>query len=182
MKNTANLITIGRIALIPVFMWAMLSGRPFSGSLALAVFLIASLSDLADGYIARHLNQVSNFGKFMDPLADKLLIASALFLFVENGQMASWAAMIVIAREFAVTSLRLVAMSGGKVISAGPAGKIKTCVQIACVALMLTGWRTLPVLRGATLNDAAVWLMVLVTVWSGISYFVEHRAVFFGKA
>lgn len=179
MKNTANIITMIRIALIPVFMWTVFSPMPYSGVIALCIFILASLSDGIDGYVARRYNQVTNFGKFIDPLADKLLVTSALFIFVEKGQMGSWAAMIIVAREFAVTSLRVVAMSEGTVISAGMSGKIKTFVQIICITVMLTGWAAVPVLsQHVTVGILAGWIMVAVTLWSGIVYFKEHREVF----
>ncbi len=179
MKNTANMITMARIALIPVFMWAVFSSFPYSGVVALGIFIVASLSDGVDGYVARHYNQVTTFGKFIDPLADKLLVTSALFIFVEKGQMGSWAAMLIVAREFAVTSLRVVAMSEGTVVSAGISGKIKTFVQIICITIMLTSWAAVPVLsQSVTVGILAGWVMVAVTLWSGFVYFHEHRALF----
>ena len=107
MKTTANKITMFRIALIPVFLILAYTGHLY---VALAVYIIACLSDVADGYIARHYNQVSDFGKFMDPLADKMLVLSAMCFFVENGQMPGWCVAIVLFREFAVSGLRLIAV------------------------------------------------------------------------
>ena len=175
----ASMITLTRIALIPAFMWAMLSGHPYSAVLALLIFIIASITDGVDGYVARRFNQVTTFGKFIDPLADKLLVTSALLLFVQFGQMSAVAAMIIIAREFLVTSLRTVAMAEGQVIPTGWEGKLKTTVQIVCIAFLL--------IRRSVANQfpdpsevwdlTAVWLMVAVTVWSGVAYLYRHRDV-----
>ena len=120
-KTTANKITMARMVLIPVFLVLAYTGHMMW---ALAVYIIACLSDFADGYIARHYNQVSDFGKFLDPLADKLLVTAAMLVFVQWGRMPAWAVMIVLTREFAVSGLRMVAASGGKVLAAGGSGKI----------------------------------------------------------
>jgi len=176
-KNTANAITLTRIALIPVFMLFMYFNTAYSHWIALAIFIAASLSDFLDGYIARKYNQVSNFGKIIDPLADKLLIVSALLVLIEFGTLPSWAAMIIITREFAVTSLRVVAVSEGRVIAAGISGKIKTVMQIICVGLLLTPAADLSASMGITLGGLAVLLMVLVTVWSGFDYFISNRDI-----
>ena len=124
--TTASKITIARVALIPVVLLLMYIDFPGHMYWALAVFIIASCSDFVDGYIARHYNQVSNFGKFVDPLADKLLVISVMLVYVDWGYMPAWAAIIVVARELCVTGLRLVAVEGGKVIAAAWSGKIKT--------------------------------------------------------
>ena len=104
---------------------------------AFGVFVLASLSDFVDGYIARHYNQVTDFGKFMDPLADKLLVVSAMLMFVEQHQMPAWALLLVVAREFAVTGLRLIAVDNGRVIAAAWSGKIKTASTMVAICLML---------------------------------------------
>ena len=124
--TTASKITVVRMILIPVvlvLMYADFTGHMYC---ALAVFIIASVSDFVDGYIARHYNQVTNFGKFIDPLADKLLVISVMLVFVDFELMPAWVAIIVVARELAITSLRLIAVEGGKVIAAAWSGKIKT--------------------------------------------------------
>ena len=105
--NTANKLTLSRVIMIPLFLVVLYLGFPFSQYVALAIFILASVTDFVDGYIARHYNQVTDFGKFMDPLADKLLVMAALLWFVETGRFPAWALLIVIAREFAVTALRL---------------------------------------------------------------------------
>ena len=138
---------------------------------ALAVFIIASCSDFVDGYIARHYNQVSNFGKFVDPLADKLLVISVMLVYVDWGYMPAWAAIIVVARELCVTGLRLVAVEGGKVIAAAWSGKIKTASTMVCFCLMM-----LPVPEFVI---SVCWIIVvLTTVYSGVEYFIKNADVF----
>lgn len=175
--TTASKITLARIALIPFFIVAALMDFSGHNYVALAIFIFAALTDSLDGYVARHYNQISTFGKFIDPLADKLLVFAALLIFVENGQMASWACMIVIAREFAVTGLRLVAMEDGTVIAAGFSGKLKTALSMVCICIMLLpGIYGFKVFSLLTVNDICVALIVLVTVYSGVEYFVVNRA------
>lgn len=169
--TTANKLTILRIALIPVFLGILYVGFPGSNLWALGVFIIASLTDLADGYIARHYNQVTNFGKFMDPLADKMLVMSAMCWFVEKGQMPGWALAIVLFREFAVSGMRLVAVEQGKVIAAGMSGKVKTASTMVCLCLMLFGipeW----------LNTVCIAVIVITTIYSGAEYFIKNADVF----
>lgn len=175
--NLANKLTALRIALIPVFLVLLYWGFPGANYCALAVFIVASLTDLADGYIARHYNQITNIGKFMDPLADKMLVLSAMCIFIENGQMPAWAVAIVLLREFGVSGLRLIAVEQGKVIAAARAGKIKTACTMVCLGLMLV----LPLVDlpfAETLNALCVAVILVTTVVSGIQYFVVNRAVF----
>jgi len=162
--TTASKITLVRIALIPVFFATMLTGHPI---ISIVVFAVASLTDFVDGYVARHFNQVSNFGKFVDPLADKLLVTAAMLIFVEWGMMPSWALMIVLTREFAVTGLRLVAVENGRVIAAAMSGKIKTAATMVCIMLMIWG---LPAIG----NTICVWIIVITTLVSGIEYFMKN--------
>lgn len=169
--NTPNKITLLRVLMIPIFMIAMLSSFSYSNVAALIIFVLASITDGIDGYVARKNNQVTSFGKFMDPLADKLLVTSAMLIFIQWGQMPSWAAMIIIAREFAVTGLRLIAVAEGQVIAAGMSGKIKTVVSIVGICFMLTPLHSYELLGGFTVDNLAVALMVITTVWSGIDYF-----------
>jgi CDP-diacylglycerol--glycerol-3-phosphate 3-phosphatidyltransferase len=165
---------MARIALIPVFFVVMMLNFPYSELVALIIFALASITDSVDGYIARKYNQVSTFGKFVDPLADKLLVVSAILIFVERGQMTAWAAMIIVAREFAVTGLRLVAVEGGLVIAAGISGKIKTAVSVVAICIMLTALRDIIIFSGFTLNGLCVLLMVVTTIYSGVEYFVKN--------
>ena len=162
MNTTANKITIFRIVLIPVFLVLAYTGLKYW---ALAVYIIACLSDVADGYIARHYNQVSNFGKFVDPLADKMLVLSAMCFFIENGQMPGWAVAIVLFREFAVSGLRLIAVARS--------GKIKTgCTMVGLGAMLVFG-QQYPVV-----NLVCYILIIVTTVYSGVEYFVANRDVF----
>lgn len=169
--TTASKITLVRVALIPLFMLFMYLSGGVSGLymwLALAVFIIASVTDYIDGQIARKCNQVSDFGKFLDPLADKLLTIAAMTMFCEWGKFPAWALMLVLTREFAVTGLRLVAVGKGKVIAAGWSGKVKTAsTMIGLCALMAfpsVGW----------LNLVVMVMIVVTTVYSGIEYFVQN--------
>ena len=169
--TTASKITIVRVILIPVVVALMY--LDFAGHMywALLVFAVASVSDFVDGYIARHCNQVTNFGKFLDPLADKLLVISVMLVYVDTGLFPAWAAMIVIALELGVTGLRLVSVDGGKVIAAAWSGKIKTASTMVCFILLM-----LPV---PDWTVTACWIVVLATtVYSGIEYFVKNVSVF----
>ena len=132
--TTANKITLFRVILIPVFLILLYTGAKWA---ALAVYIVACISDTVDGYIARHYNQVTDFGKFMDPLADKILVLSAMCWFIEVGQMPGWLVAIVLFREFAVSGLRLIAVERGRVIAAVWSGKIKTTVTMVGIIAML---------------------------------------------
>ena len=170
MNTTANKITMFRIVLIPVFLVLAYTGLKYW---ALAVYIIACLSDVADGYIARHYNQVSNFGKFVDPLADKMLVLSAMCFFIENGQMPGWAVAIVLFREFAVSGLRLIAVEQSRVIAAARSGKIKTgCTMVGLGAMLVFG-QQYPVV-----NLVCYILIIVTTIYSGVEYFVANRDVF----
>ena len=166
--TTANKITIFRVILVPVLLVLMYWDFPGHMYWSLAVFILASVSDFADGYIARHYNQVSDFGKFMDPLADKLLVISAMLMFVSWGTMPAWALLIVVAREFAVTGLRRVAVDNGRVIAAAWSGKIKTATTMVCICLMML-WNV------SWLNILCWVLIVATTVYSGCEYFYKNR-------
>jgi len=132
---------------------------------------VACLTDWLDGYIARHYNQVSDFGKFMDPLADKCLVVAALCWFVENGQMAGWVLAVVLLREFAVSGMRLVAVEKGRVIAAGWSGKVKTASTMVCICLMLFG------IPGWAERVCEV-IILATTVYSGVEYFAKNLDVF----
>ena len=168
MNTTANKITVLRIILVPVFMVLLYLGQTYW---ALAVYIIACVSDFVDGKIARKYNQITDFGKFMDPLADKVLVIAAMLWFVEAGLMPAWALLIVIFREFAVSGLRLVAVDNGRVIAAGWSGKVKTASTMVCICLML-----LPI--PALLNTLCVAVIVVTTIYSGCEYFIKNRDVF----
>ncbi|MDE6898398.1 MAG: CDP-diacylglycerol--glycerol-3-phosphate 3-phosphatidyltransferase, partial [Lawsonibacter sp.] len=143
---------------------------PYANYWALAIFAAASITDTLDGYIARHYNQITDFGKFMDPLADKCLVTAAMLWFVEVGQMPAWALLIVIVREFGVSGLRMVAADKGRVIAAGWSGKVKTAATMVCVILMLL---PLPEI----VNQICTAVIVLTTIYSGVEYFMKNADI-----
>ena len=169
MNTTANKITMVRVVLIPVFLVLCYLDHRVA---ATVVFIIASLSDLLDGYIARHYNQISNFGKFMDPLADKMLVLSAMCFLVEKGQMPGWVVAVILFREFAVSGLRLIAAERHRVIAAAWSGKIKTtCTMVGlCFVLVFTQYEWLNIFVSA--------VILVTTVYSGIEYFWKNKDVF----
>ena len=148
--NTANKLTLLRVLLIPVFLVVLYLQFPFHMYYALAVFILASVTDFVDGYIARHYNMITDFGKFMDPLADKMLV--------------------MVVREFAVTGLRLIAVERGRVIAAAWSGKIKTASTMVCICIML-------VFHNLTLDVVCVAIILATTIYSGIEYFVKNKDV-----
>ena len=169
--TTASKITLIRVAMIPVYMVLMYLSGGASGLwlwLALGVFILASLTDYVDGQIARKCNQVSDFGKFLDPLADKLLTIAAMTMLCQWGRMPAWALMLVLTREFAVTGLRLVAVGKGKVIAAGWSGKVKTASTMiglcAVMAFPTLGW----------LDLIVNVIIIVTTIYSGIEYFAQN--------
>lgn len=169
--TTASKITLIRVAFIPLYMVFMYlsGGEPVIWMwLSLGVFILASLTDYIDGQIARKYNQVSDFGKFLDPLADKLLTIAAMTMFCQWGRMPAWALMIVLTREFAVTGLRLVAVGKGTVIAAGWSGKVKT----ASTMIGLCAWMAFPTI--GWLGFAITIMIVITTVYSGIEYFIQN--------
>ena len=168
--NLPNKLTLLRILLIPVFMVVLYWGFPGANYAALAIFIVASFTDMLDGKIARKYHLVTDFGKFADPLADKMLTTAAMLWFVENGQMAAWALLIVVCREFAVSGLRMLAADKGKVIAAGWSGRVKAASTMVCIVLMFLHIAPL-------LNTLCVWVIVLTTLYSGVEYFLMNRDV-----
>lgn len=172
--NLPNLITMARIFLVPFFLYAVLTRLQIGGLIAAAIFVLAAASDGVDGYLARRNKEVTRLGKFLDPLADKLLISAALIALVELGHISTWVAMVIIGREMAVTGLRALAAAEGNVIAAGPWGKAKTVFQIIfIVTIILAG--ALP--EGLWLQRLAdwlamplLWIAMALTIWSGIDY------------
>lgn len=167
----ASKITLVRVAFIPAFMVLMYlsGGCPNIWMwISLGVFVVASLTDYVDGYIARKYNQVSDFGKFLDPLADKLLTIAAMTMFCQWGSFPAWALMVVLCREFAVTGLRLVAVGKGTVIAAGWSGKVKTASTMLGLCFMMAfptvGW----------LHTLVMAIIVITTVYSGVEYFSQN--------
>ena len=190
--NLANKLTMLRIFLVPLFLvFIAVQGIPYGTFIATFIFIIASLTDQLDGYIARSRNQVTTFGKFMDPLADKLLVTAALISLVEMQVIPSWAAVIIIAREFAVSGLRTLAASEGKVIAASYWGKVKTVIQIiAIVALLIqvsvasSEYFTSLVIGNLFMElslkylpNIFLLLAVVATILSGIDYFNKNKKV-----
>ena len=178
--NTANKITLFRVILIPLFLLVCYLDFPYHLPVALAIFILASLSDFLDGYIARHRNQVTDFGKFMDPIADKVLVISAMVMFVSWGRMPAWILVVVIARELAasfssdcrsaVSALRMIAVDNGRVIAAGWSGKVKTASTMVCICIML-------LLCIQPLDWVCNGVILVTTAYSGIEYFVKNRDV-----
>ena len=166
--NLPNKLTILRIVLILPFLLVLYLDVPYAQYIALAIFIIASLTDLLDGKIARKNGLVTDFGKFADPLADKMLVTAAMLWFVERGLMPGWALLIVIVREFSVSGLRMVASDKGRVIAAGWSGKVKTASTMVCIVLMF-----LPI--PPVVNTLCVAVIVATTIWSGVEYFVKNR-------
>lgn len=177
--NLANKLTMIRIFLVPIFLIFMVAKIPYGREVATIIFIVASLTDKLDGYIARSRNQITNFGKFMDPLADKLLVTAALVSLVELQIVPSWVAMIIIAREFAVSGLRTIAASEGKVIAASFWGKIKTVIQIIAIitALLNLSYEKIsyinPILN--MLTNIFMAAAVIITIISGVDYFVKNK-------
>ena len=173
--NLPNKITIFRVCMIPVFLVFMLvPGIPYGNYIATAVFAIACASDALDGYIARKNNLVTNFGKFMDPIADKLLVCSALICFAELSYMPAWMVIVIIAREFIINGFRLIASDNGVVIAASYWGKFKTIAQmIMCILLIVQ----LPFAWVDVLEQIFIWLSLILTVVSLCEYVWKNRDV-----
>ena len=172
--NLPNKLTVFRCVLVPFFV-AFLLGSGGTGPArfaALAVFVIASLTDFLDGYIARSQNLVTDFGKFMDPLADKVLVNSALVCFVGMGRLSPWVLIVILTREFIISGFRLIAAEKGVVIAANMWGKVKTTVQMICVIVMTLN---LPQLK--LVEEILIWAMTLLTVVSLCVYLKENKAL-----
>lgn len=187
--NLPNKITISRICLIPLFLIIMLfpfswgdvtllgTTMPITHLIGALVFIFASATDWVDGYYARKLNLVTNFGKFLDPLADKLLVSAALIVLVELGFAPSWIVIIIISREFAVTGLRLLLAEGGEVVAANMLGKIKTWAQIVAISALLLH-NIIFEMFSIPFADIALWIAMIFTIWSGLDYFMKNKQVF----
>ena len=176
--NLPNKLTLLRVVMIPVFVVLALMEARWAQIAALAVFLLASFTDYLDGQIARKNNLVTDFGKFADPIADKLLVMSALVVFVGQNRMPSWACILMLAREFIISGFRLVAAGGGKVIAAGWLGKVKTVSQMVTVILILlfvpVGGAVFNANFGTILANIALYFATFMTVWSGADYIVKN--------
>ena len=177
--NLPNKITMARIIMIPFFIIALLVNFPFHEPIAVVIFIVASASDAVDGHLARSRNLITDFGKFMDPLADKLLTCSAFICLVELQMIPSWVVIIIIAREFAITGLRTLAASDGIVIAASKWGKAKTISQmIAIIALLLVNWPVMAFPALLLFGNILVYVALALTLISGIDYFRLNKGVF----
>lgn len=191
--NTPNRLTVARILMAPLFLWVLLWEFPFHYLAACVIFVVAAITDLLDGRIARRMGLVTNLGKFLDPIADKMLTTAAFVGFLAIGRMNPWALMLILTREFAVTSVRLMAAGSGTVIAANTFGKTKTVFQYIAiiytmVAMELASWQwgllanialpdalfTVPLV----LSDILIWVATILTVASGIQYVWRNRAFF----
>ena len=167
----ASKITLVRVAMIPAYMATMYASQGQAGLwmyISLAIFIVASLTDFVDGYIARHYNQTTDFGKFLDPLADKLLTVAAMAMFCEWGIFPAWALMVILTREFAVSGLRMVASQKGSVIAAGWSGKVKTASTMVGLCAMMA----FPGID--ILNWVVIIMIVATTLYSGVEYFIQN--------
>lgn len=187
--NLPNKITISRILLIPLFLIIMLvpfswgevsllgTTMPVTHLVGALIFIFASATDWVDGHYARKYNLVTNFGKFLDPLADKLLVSAALIVLVDLGFAPSWIVIVIISREFAVTGLRLVLAGGGEVVAANQLGKIKTWTQIVAISALLLH-NIIFEMFSIPFADIALWIALFFTIWSGWDYFAKNKQAF----
>lgn len=166
--NTPNKLTLLRVVMIPVFM-VFYMYIPWPNFFATVLFVLAFLTDMLDGYLARKNNQVSNFGKIMDPLADKVLVAAAMVLLTASGVVSSWVTILVLAREFAVSGIRIAAAAEGNVVAASKWGKLKTIWQFIAITLALI------INRGNLFVDILMWINLALTVLSGVDYIVKNK-------
>ncbi|RKW37316.1 MAG: CDP-diacylglycerol--glycerol-3-phosphate 3-phosphatidyltransferase [Lachnospiraceae bacterium] len=173
--NLANKLTMLRILMIPVFIAVLVYSKDRDivyRYIALGIFIIASATDALDGYVARKYNMITDFGKLMDPLADKILVSSALIILIELGNISSWVVSIVIAREFIISGIRLIATEKNIIIAASPLGKLKTVSQMLSVILMLLSIEAI-----SFITDISVWLMCILSVVSLLDYIIKNKKV-----
>lgn len=178
--NLPNRLTMMRMCMIPVIVLLMMAGGRVCGLIAVLLFAVASFTDFLDGHIARSRGLVTDFGKFMDPIADKLLVTAVMIMMVERGLMAGWILVIFVAREFIVSGLRLVAAGKGTVLAAGKLGKVKTATQMVALIVSLSCYYAMdgaPLAWMQTVSDALIYLALIFSVWSGTDYLVRNRSV-----
>jgi CDP-diacylglycerol---glycerol-3-phosphate 3-phosphatidyltransferase len=169
--NLPNKLSLTRVALIPVMVALMYPQTEVCNILATIVFAVAAFTDFLDGHIARKQHIVTDFGKFVDPVADKLLVLSALIMLIQHGVMLAWVTVVILARELCVDGLRMIAVTHGQVIAAGKLGKIKTVSQIVLILWLMISRQ--PVMRNWISGILTLWVLV-ITLWSGIDYFVKN--------
>ncbi|XXF80646.1 CDP-diacylglycerol--glycerol-3-phosphate 3-phosphatidyltransferase [Myxococcaceae bacterium GXIMD 01537] len=182
--NLPNMLTLGRILLIPLFVWFMYDADPFASLMAAVVFAVASITDVVDGYLARKWNLITVVGKFMDPLADKLIAMAAMVMLVRLGRIAAWVVIVLLARELIVSGLRTIAASEGMVIAAGQEGKWKTSLQLVGIISLCVhyvhpldlGYRVVPVDYNLV-GQVLVYLSGAFSVWSAVVYFRAFLAM-----
>ena len=176
--NLPNKLTVVRVLMIPFFVWFMLPslGGEMAASkwIALAIFCIASLTDLLDGKIARKYNLVTNFGKFMDPLADKLLVGAAMICLVEMGRLQAWIVIVIISREFIISGFRLIASDNGLVIAASYWGKFKTVFQMAMIIVLIAAFEGSAF---ALIEQILIWVSLILTIVSLVDYIMKNKEV-----
>ena len=173
--NLANKLTMLRILMIPVFIAVLVYSKDRDivyRYIALGIFVMASATDALDGYVARKYNMITDFGKLMDPLADKILVSSALIILIELGSINSWIVSIVIAREFIISGIRLIATEKNIIIAASPLGKLKTVSQMLSVILMLLSIKAI-----SLITDLSIWLMCILSVISLLDYIIKNKKV-----
>lgn len=174
--NLANKITLLRIFMIPIFMVFMLAEFPYHMEAALAVFVLASLTDKIDGHLARKYNMITDFGKFMDPLADKLLVTGAFLVLIQLGRIEAWIVFVILAREFAVTGLRSLAAAQDVIIAASNYGKMKTVIQIVAIIILLLDNYPFSIFN-FPMDTVSVYAALVITILSGLDYFIKNRRV-----
>lgn len=182
--NLPNRLTVLRILLIPLFLvifsfdWGMLSGIPFTHIVAAIIFALASLTDLLDGYLARKWQLITNFGKFADPLADKMLVITAFIVLVALKQIPAWVTAIIVMRELAVTGLRLLLVEDGEVLGAAWPGKIKTATQMFAIIFLLLNNFPFALVTNFPIGEVLLYAALIFTVYSGVDYFIKNKHVF----
>lgn len=181
--NLPNKLTILRILLTFIFIAFLFVNLPFARTIALGIFILASLTDLFDGYIARRYGLITNLGKLLDPIADKILTLSAFLAFVQLGLIKAWMVIIIILREFIITGLRLLALSNGKVLEATLAGKHKTVSQMVAIVFILVYLsllefiKNIPTANFKTVIDIIMYITIVLTIISGISYLIRNKDI-----
>lgn len=175
--NLPNKLTLFRMLLVPVFVLFMYLNIPGNYAISLIIFIVASVTDALDGRIARKHNLITDFGKFMDPLADKILVISALMCFIDSRLIPAWVVLIIITRELSISIMRAVAASEGKVIAAGGSGKLKTVVQMLAIIILLFGC-SIDQGHIILIGKILVYISTVLTLYSGIEYFYKNRSLF----